>query len=128
MDRQVTQETVATRLNKILNDIAAGAKARDLQGLVFVGSADKRTLGKITREHYSNNSTLAKKRAEFVQKAMAAQLEARVKAPQPHWMLVLNPELPRIRLSIDEAKRFDALRAVQICVAWTRKNEQEASR
>ena len=32
MDRQVTQETVATRLNEILNDIAAGAKARDIAG------------------------------------------------------------------------------------------------
>jgi hypothetical protein len=117
-----------TRLTEILDTIEERGKTRELQGLVFIGSADKRVIGKALRERYSSNSTLAKKRAEFVRDQLLAQMESRQGTPRPRWLLLLNPDIPKVRLTIDDGKQFDALRAVQICVAWTKNKDREASR
>jgi hypothetical protein len=116
------------KLDAILDAIERGTKERELQGIVFIGSADRLGLGKASREQYGTNSILARKRAEFIRKRFNDRLALRKDGLQPHWILLLNPDVPRVRLTIDDGKQFDALRAVQICVAWTKSDEIEGSR
>jgi len=37
---------------------------------------------------------------------MLAQLELRQNAPRPRWVLLLNPDLPKVRLTIDDGKQL----------------------
>ena len=125
---ELDDQNLIARLNTILDAVETGAKGRELQGFVFIGSSDGAGLGKASREQYGDNATLAKKRAEFVRDQFQEQLLLRKDAPRPHWILVLNPAVPTVRLAIDDGKRFDALRAVQICVAWTTSGERADAR
>jgi hypothetical protein len=78
-------------------------------GLVFIGSADRRT--------YPNNGELAQRRAEAVRDAMMASFGSRPMT------ITLNNASSGIRLLKSETP-FDALRAVQVCALWGRDGPQ----
>ena len=124
-----TSVPLTDRLKAITEAITQIASARKLKlaGLIFVGSADKQPIGKVTREQHATNSILANNRAEFVKTAFLKQVEPPSEFPRPHWLLMLNPNVPKVRLSVEGRHRFDALRAVQICPVWGQAPSQEAT-
>jgi hypothetical protein len=126
-DELEDQKPPTEKLDAILDTIESSAKTKELQGFVFIGSADRVGLGKTLREQHGSNSILARKRAEFIREKFQERLKSRRDIPPPRWILLLNPDVPMVRLTIDDGKQFNGLRAVQICVAWT-KPEREASR
>ncbi|MGD9658350.1 MAG: hypothetical protein AB7U61_12080 [Methylocystis sp.] len=105
-------------VGNILDVLKTRAQGRELHGLIFIGSADK-------RKYSGTNAVLAQQRAkavetEFKRKYDELQHENNLNYPRPRLWLSLNPELPHVRLVVD-GKKFDAVRAVQVCAIWPKK-------